>query len=495
MSINSIYNALSASAVMTILVWSMAITVLFSVCLNPKTMSVFCPVYPTPRKSKIPPWRAFFSARHSWLDTLYERSYSMQMGQVSLLNSTLFMVNEPTCVHQVLSAKVDNYPKHSLLGEALRPLLGESIFTTNGAQWQRQRQMMNPSFAQARIHVAFEHMQQATLAMLQRIAQWDLKASHDVQEEMTHVTADVIFRTIFSKSINSEHASEIFAAFTEYQELSPRLTLPLVYGFKWLSPFWLRKRSDRAAQRIREHLLAIIAPRFAQRDLAAQDAPSDILGSLLLARDETTGKRFELNELLDQVAMLFLAGHETSASALSWALHLLSHSPTIQERMFIEIQHVVGTETLKADHIKALELTWNIFRETLRLFPPVGFFARGVNAADSMRDKNLKKGDSVVIAPWLIHRHKGMWERPDEFDPDRFSQPAGKASAKEAYLPFSAGPRICIGAAFAHQEAVVILSYLVRHYKIEPAIDHTPMPVGRLTIRSANGILVHLTPR
>jgi cytochrome P450 len=458
-------------------------------------MSAFCPVYPRPRKSKLPPWRAFFSARHSWLDTLYERSYGMHMGQVSLLNSTLFMVNDPVCVHQILSTKVDNYPKHGLLGEALRPLLGESIFTTNGQQWQRQRQMMNPSFAQARIHVAFEHMQLATHAMLRRVAQWDTAKSHDVQEEMTHVTADVIFRTIFSKNINSEHASEIFAAFTEYQNLSPRLTLPLVYGLKWLSPFWLRKRCDRAAQIIRKHLLAIIAPRFAERDNVAHNAPGDILGSLLLARDETTGQRFELTELLDQVAMLFLAGHETSASALSWALHLLSHSPAIQERMFGEITRVVGTGVLQADHIKRMDLTWNIFRETLRLFPPVGFFARGVLADDAMRDKTLKAGDSVVIAPWLIHRHKGMWERPDEFDPDRFTQPSGKASAKQAYLPFSAGPRVCIGTAFAHQEAVVILSQLVRGYKISAALDHTPIPVGRLTVRSANGILIHLIPR
>jgi len=458
-------------------------------------MTAFCPVYPKPRQSKAPAWRAFFSARHSWLDALYERSYAMQMGQVSLVNSTLFMVNEPTCVHQVLSSKVDNYPKHHLLGEALRPLLGESIFTTNGAQWQRQRQMMNPSFAQARIQVAFGHMQEATDAMLQRIAQWDLNTSHDVQEEMTHVTADIIFRTIFSTSIDSEHAAEIFAAFSEYQALSPRLTLPLVYGLKWLVPFWLRQRSDKAAQRIRQHLMAIIAPRFAQRDAVADQAPSDILGSLLQAKDEATGERFSSEELLNQVAMLFLAGHETSASALSWALHLLAHSPAIQERMHQEVSSIAGNAALQADQLKSLALTWNVFRETLRLFPPVGFFARGVAAQDHMRDKTLKPGDSLVIAPWLIHRHRGLWERPDEFDPDRFTQAAGKASAREAYLPFSAGPRVCIGAAFAHQEAALILATIVRRYRLTPAPHHTPQPVGRLTIRSANGMLLHLTER
>ncbi len=458
-------------------------------------MSAFCPVYPKPRKSKTPVWKAFFSARHSWLDALYERSYAMHMGQVSLINSTLFMVNEPACVNRVLSDQVDNYPKHALMGEALKPLLGESIFTTNGAQWQRQRKMMNPSFAQARIQVAFDHMQRATDAMLQRIASWDMATQHDIQEEMTLVTADVIFRTIFSMGINTQQAKPIFAAFTEYQALSPRLTLPLVYGLKWLVPFWLRRRSNRAAQDIRQHLAAMIAPRFDAYAAIASAPANDILGSLLQATDPDTGAHFARDELLNQVAMLFLAGHETSASALSWALHLLAHSPDIQERMHLEVQRVAGAAPLQAHQLKDLELTWNVFKESLRLFPPVGFFAREVAEGDTMRDKILKKGDSVVISPWLIHRHRTLWDRPDEFDPDRFTTAEGRASARDAYLPFSSGPRVCIGVAFAHQEAALILASLVRTYQFTPMPNHTPQPIGRLTIRSANGIYIQLTPR
>ncbi|MGA8514891.1 MAG: cytochrome P450, partial [Burkholderiaceae bacterium] len=176
-------------------------------------MQAFCPVYPSPRKTKASVWRAFFGARHSWLDGLYERSYAMHMGQISLVRSTLFMVNQPACIHQVMVANEANYPKHDAMHDALHPLLGDSIFTTNGAQWLRQRQMMNPAFAQARIQVAFSHMQQATDAMLQRMAQWDMAQSHDVQEEMTLVAADVIFRTIFSQGIDVGHAKRILDAF------------------------------------------------------------------------------------------------------------------------------------------------------------------------------------------------------------------------------------------------------------------------------------------
>jgi cytochrome P450 len=427
---------------------------------------------------------------------LFEKSYAMQMGQVSLINSTLFMPNEPSCVHRVLSDNVENYPKHKLLADALGPLLGESIFTTNGAQWQRQRQMMNPSFAQARIQVAFGHMQQATDAMMARLAQLDLLKSQDVQEEMTLVTADVIFRTIFSVGIDTDRAKVIFSAFTEYQALSPRLTIPAVYGLKWLTPFWLRKRSNQAAQQIRQSLLAMIEPRFNDRDQEPrQFVANDILESLLHAKDEKTGERFTLEELLNQVAMLFLAGHETSASALSWALHLLAHSPDIQERMCDEVASIAGNQALQSHQLKSLELTWNVFRETLRLFPPVGFFARSVVDDDTMRDKQLKKGDSVVIAPWLIHRHRQLWSNPDAFDPDRFNRAEGRASARDAYLPFSAGPRVCIGAAFAHQEAALILANIVRMYRLAPLAGHVPAPVGRLTIRSANGIFVQFTKR
>jgi cytochrome P450 len=457
-------------------------------------MQAFCPVYPPPRKTKAAVWRAFFGARHSWLDGLYERSYAMHMGQISLINSTLFMVNQPSCIHQVMVGNEANYPKHDAMHTALHPLLGDSIFTTNGAQWQRQRQMMNPAFAQARVQVAFTHMQQATNAMLQRVAHWDMTQPHDVQDEMTLVAADVIFRTIFSQGMDVGHAKRIFDAFQTYQTLSPKITLPAVYGLKWLVPFWLSRRSQKAAQEIRSLLADMIATRFAVRDALPENSPSDILASLLQARDADTGERFTSEELLNQVTMLFLAGHETSASALSWALHLLANTPDVQTRMRQELQQVAGNAPLQAEQLKALKLTWNVFRETLRLFPPVGFFARSVLRPDTMRDKSLKAGDTVVVSPWLLHRHRTLWQEPDAFLPDRFTQPAGRASAREAYIPFGDGPRVCIGASFAMQEAALILSTIIRAFKIEPAPPHVPQPVGRMTIRSANGIWVRLTP-
>jgi cytochrome P450 len=157
-----------------------------------------------------------------------------------------------------------------------------------------------------------------------------------------------------------------------------------------------------------------------------------------------------------------------------------------------EIQEHTAGGNLSFSAIRKLRLTSNVFREALRLYPPVGFFVREAAQDSTIRDKSVPAGSPVLISPWLIQRHRDLWERPDEFDPDRFDSTDGKESSKCAYLPFSAGPRVCVGMAFATQEALLILSSIVRRYKIEPVKSHEPRPVGRVTVRSDNGIRVRL---
>lgn len=476
---------------------------------------LFCPAYPKPRPGRIASWLMFFKARHSWMHSLFERSYRMKMGEVHLFGQHVYMVNEPKWVRHVMVDAVAQYPKHRLLGKALEPLLGESIFTTNGAQWARQRKMMNPSFEQARITVAFPLMLQAAQAMVARLDALADGAQPDVEIEMTHVTADIIFRTILSTPMEGEDARRIFAAFAEFQELAPRLSMPVIYGLNWLVPllvpFWQVRRSRRAAAEIRGLLGAMIKPRFDEHRArtatpsatasAAPNAagtaapPRDILESLLDARDEATGEPMPFEEALDEVAMLFLAGHETSASALTWSLHLLANAPEVQARLHDEVNRVLGNRTPTADDLRDLDYTRQVFRETLRLFPPVGFFAREAAQADTMRDKSIPPGASVVISPWLIQRHRELWSHPDAFDPERFATPAGRESMKNAYLPFGLGQRVCIGATFALQEATLLLAMLAQRYRFEPVEGHVPEPVGRITVRSDNGVKLRIYKR
>lgn len=213
------------------------------------------------------------------------------------------------------------------------------------------------------------------------------------------------------------------------------------------------------------------------------------------ARDPVEGDQFTLDETVDQICMLFLAGHETSASAMGWSVYLLSHSAHLQNEILAEIQAVIGDREIEYGDTNKLKTVYNLFREALRLYPPVGCFLREAEESTELRGKPVKQGSLVLVSPWLVQRHRKLWDRPDEFDPARFETPEGKASAKCAYLPFSKGPRVCAGQAFAIQEAVLILASLVRRFRIEPDAEHTPKPAGRVTLRSDNGIRVRFFPR
>lgn len=458
-------------------------------------MSRFCPVYPKPHPEKASKLRMFLHARRSWMDALFERSYSMQMGEVHLPGVDLYMVNDTKEIKRVMQTQAQDFPKSHLLHESLKPLLGDSIFTTNGALWQSQRSMMNPAFEQARLNVAFPRMLGAANAMLERLAEQQTQVPYDIEVEMTHVTADIIFRTIFSTPMQGADAHQVFHSFAHYQALAPKLMLPALFGIRWLKLPWLDWQSKKSAKKIRNLLHSMIKPRYEAHMRGESGEHEDILAAFMAAKDPETGKAFTESELVNQVAMLFLAGHETSASALTWACHLLANSPEIQARARLQIDEVFAEREPTQADMKSLPLLWNIFRETLRLFPPVGFFARENTSACPIRGKLLKPRSTVVVAPWLLQRHRKWWKEPDAFDPDRFDRQESKEAIKHAYMPFSMGPRVCLGAAFALQEAVLILACLLREYELLPVDDHVPQPVGRLTIRSENGVQVQLKKR
>jgi cytochrome P450 len=317
----------------------------------------------------------------------------------------------------------------------------------------------------------------------------------DIEIEMTHVTADIIFRTIFSEPLTGADALRVFEAFAQYQALAPKLMLPALFGLRWLVWPWNILRSRRAAAEIRQLLERLIRPRHQAWLAGDNGGKNDILSAFMAARDATTGAPFGFEELVDQVAMLFLAGHETSASALGWATYLMANAPDVQERMCAEALAAMGQRAPAQTDMKEMTLTRNVFRETLRLFPPVGFIARESSQRCPMRDKVVPAGASVVVSPWLIHRHRKRWPAPDAFDPDRFEREESRDPLRNAYLPFGMGPRVCLGAAFALQEATLILASIVRTFRLEPVPGHTPVPVGRLTIRSQNGVRLRIHRR
>lgn len=461
-----------------------------------------CPVFPKPAKSKSSLWKVFFKKRHSWLDALYERSYRMKMGEFKLPGFRLYMVNQPDLVRKVMVQDIANFPKNRLLGEILEPLLGESIFTTNGEQWQKQRDMLDPAFKHTRVQQVFSLMQAAVNDMSARLTQH--QPGQDIDPEMTFITADIIFRTIMSTQLSQQQADKILAAFVRFQAESPKLALLKMFK---APRFMQRGASERkrikAAKEIRSAIEEIVTPRYNQAQAARQGCPQsqallaeqqDILSSLLQAIDADSQAPFSFNEVVDQISMLFLAGHETTASSLTWSLYLLALYPEIQQQAREEVQSILAEQEMGVQALRKMVLVRDTFREALRLYPPVGFLSRECSHATQMRDKNMPAGSSVMISPWLIHRHEDFWDNPHGFDPGRFTRKDLKMPLSKSYLPFGAGPRVCIGAAFAQQEASLILATILKNYRFSLADGFVPEPVGKLTIRSQNGMRLVLTP-
>ncbi len=453
----------------------------------------FKPYYPQPSKDRKSYLKRFISGRNSWLDIIFEKSYSMKMGKVKIFGNNFFVPNEPDLVQRVMVKESKDFPKHEVLGEVLEPALGNSIFTTNGEEWQRQRKMMDKGFAHTKLKRVFPLMSNSVSDMMDRFDKYSEQDFIHIDAEMTHITADVIFRTILSEELKEEDCQILFDAFTEFQEKAQKT---MIFKLAKLPAFWHKWRSRKSAKKIKAILAPIIKKRYDAFQSGDDMGKDDILSSIMQAKDPKTGAAFDYDELVDHISMLFLAGHETTASSLTWAIHLIANCPDFQEVIYKEIMEVVGDREIEYSDIQKLKQISNAFNEALRLFPPVGFFLRKNIHDTCMRDKNMKKNSYVVIAPWLIHRNRKQWQDADTFNPDRFDKETGeKEAVKCSYLPFGKGPRICIGKGFALQESSLILATLVKKYKFTPKPNHTPEPVGRITIRPENGVYVSMVER
>jgi cytochrome P450 len=447
----------------------------------------FIPPKPKTHARKLSPLRRILHVRHSSISVLFDRSYSMHLGDVWTPSRKTYFVNQPELVDQVLVKDADKYPKSIAMGSMLEFLMGTGVFVSNGELWRKQRRMLDPAFNQARIQDVFPLMRLATQEMAARFRAHPDGAILPIDEETTHVTADIIFRTIYSRPLTGDESRRIFRAFGRFQELAYAQGVWRMAGVpNWLSPgrFFARRH----ARIIRDLLDRSVQARVDERASGKATERRDILASLLDAKDPVTGETFARKDLVDQISVLFLAGHETSASVLAWALYLIAMRPDIQERLHAESVAAFADRAPEFSDMRRLRLARDVFRETLRLYPPVSFMSRDATEPTEMRNKHIEPGEMIFVSPWLIQRHTHLWDRPDVFDPDRFSNPESKESQRAAYIPFSAGPRVCLGASFAMQEGILILAYLARHFRFEPVEGHTPRPIARLTLRSENGV-------
>ncbi|BCN92730.1 cytochrome P450 [Thiomicrorhabdus immobilis] len=445
-----------------------------------------CPIFPKPSEKRASLFKIFFKKSRSWMDALYARSYIMKMGEIRFPTSKLFMVNDLSQVKKMMIEKPENYPKHHVLYEVLEPLLGGNLFTSNGQEWSRQRDVLMPGFKQNNVNKVFEKMVEATNSMQQRLAQYEENKAFDIASEMTLVTADIIFRAILSSNINEEEAKQVMHAFSDFQKQSPKITILRMFGIpkNRLFDFYDRKRIENA-KKVRKVIEKVVQERMLSFENG--DEKDDILHAVLVTASQLEHD-FSVKEISDQMVTLFLGGHETSAAALTWTIYLISLFPEEQEKLFDEINSVNPLQVLTSNDVKQFKLLKQVFMESLRLYPPVGFLAREATENQEMRGKKITTKDAIVIAPWLIQRNENYWDKPHEFCPHRFDN--GDPSERGAYIPFGMGSRVCIGMSFAIQEAMLVLSTLIREYRFELEEGFEPKPVGSLTIRSENGMRV-----
>ena len=451
------------------------------------------PPKPPARQGRVSLWRYLRLFRADILSAQPARLYRAWMAEFRTPFFRSYLCNQPDLVNLVLKGRPDDFPKSNRVREGLTPLLGNSVFVTNGETWKRQRRIIDPAFEGGRLRHIFPAMLRAGQSAVQRLAPLADGAARDIESEASHVAADVIFRTLFSIPIENEVAARVFAEFRDHQRTQPVVNLAALIPLPRWMPRFHSRRTRHTAEVIRGLIRQLTTERMAE--IEAGQAPDDLATKIMTTPDPETGERFDTDEMVDQVAIFFLAGHETSAAALGWALYLLALYPDWQERVANEAIAAFGDGEPEFSHMSKLALTRDVFRETLRLYPPVPMMVRQARCPEMFRNRAVAPGAQIVLSPWHLHRHERIWDNPDGFDPARYNTTDGRKCLREAFIPFSAGQRVCPGAGFAMIEGVLLLGMLMRAYRFE-AIDARPaMPVAHLTVRGKDGIWLKITPR
>ncbi|WP_300581872.1 cytochrome P450 [Marivita sp.] len=447
------------------------------------------PPKPISRPDRVSLWRYLRLFRRDILSAQPERLYGAWMAEFRTPFFRSYLANDPALVQTILRDRPRDFPKSDRIGEGLRPLLGQSVFLTNGPVWDHQRRIIDPAFERGRLTQSLPAMWEAGQAMVARVLDQIGKGTEiEIEEVASHAAADVIFRTLFSIPIDDEIAAQVFREFRAYQRSQPILNLAAFVPLPLWFPRFHRAETKRAAKRIRALITQLVDKR--RKAIADGSAPDDLATRIMTTPDPETGQCFTAAEMVDQVAIFFLAGHETSASALGWALYCCAAAPDWQDRIAQE-----AATLSDPNDVKRLTISRDVFRETLRLYPPVPMMVRETTKAETFRKRAIPKAAQLVLSPWHLHRHTKLWSDPDAFDPSRWQSEDTRQSARDAYMPFSAGPRVCPGAGFAMVEGPLLLSLLLRAVEVTPVPGKTPQPVAHLTVRARDGIWLNVRPR
>jgi cytochrome P450 len=425
--------------------------------------------------------------RRNAIESWGQRAYEEDIVQGRFFGHSSFILNTPDAIRHVLVDNYENYTRTPAGFRVLRPLVGDGLLIAEGRAWKHQRRTLAPAFTPRAVTPLVPHMIAATDETIAKL-QDSCGAPVDLREAMQRMTLEIAGRTMFSFGM-SRHGAALRDFVMEYGDrLARPHFLDLVLPVGWPSP------QDFSRARFRKRWTRFVAMLMAERraDGKKEGAPPrDLFDLMGAARDPESGEAFTDEQLGDEVATMILAGHETTATALFWSLYLLALDPATQEKLAAEVK---GAAVDGALAIERLKFTRAVIDETMRLYPPAALIARTPTSADTIAGLPVKKGDLVLIAPWLLHRHEKLWSEPNAFIPARF-MPGTPPPDRFAYLPFGVGARVCIGAHFALVEATLALAKLIGAFRVE-LLDKAPvMPVAVVTTQPDRSPMFRITRR
>jgi cytochrome P450 len=419
-----------------------------------------------PHSRPLSPWQALRAARRNVLEIIPAIAYRQPIV-TGRLGSRWHMVQDPGALKRIFLDNVTNYPKSEVMLRMLRPAVGDSLFTLEGEDWRWQRRAVAPVFAQRHVTALAPVMTATADRAAARLATSGRQA--EMLSEMLSATFEVICDVALSGRDHFD--SEAYgAAIIRYFETVGRAS---VLDFLHV-PYWFPRPGAILGRKPVRIMHAMVGKAIEDRRKQATGMADDLLDHMLRAEDPETGRRMTPQDLVHNMQFFIVAGHDTTALTLAWALLLLAGDPEAQERGRAEAQAALGDAPARAEHLPAMPYVRQVLEETLRLYPPVGLLARNVRAPDELCGREIRPNDTLFLPIYALHRHQMWWENPDAFDPDNFAH--ARAAGRDRYLnlPFGAGPRICVGANFAMMQAHIILATLLARFRFAPA---GPAPV------------------
>ncbi len=443
-------------------------------------------VPPSPPRAaeNIGPFGRMAAMRKSAIGTWGQRAYEDDIVRGRFFGHASFILNAPDDIRHVLVDNYENYTRTAAGIRVLRPMLGEGLLLAEGRAWKHQRRTLAPAFTPRAVTTLIPHMVSAIDEALVELQ--GAGGAVDLREVMQRMTLEIAGRTMFSYGM-ARHGRALREFVFEYgSNLARPHFLDLLLPLGWPTPQDVSRHFFR--RRWTRFVATLIAERRASGKLDGAP-PRDLFDLMVAARDPETSEAFSDAQLGDQVATMILAGHETTATALFWALYLLALDPATQDRVAAEAHAANG-----APEFERLKFTRAVIDETMRLYPPAFLIARAAAGPDTLGGAAVAKNDVILIAPWLLHRHERLWEQPNAFMPDRF-MPGAPAPDRYAYLPFGVGARVCIGAHFALVEATLALARLIGTFHVELAETAPVLPIGIVTTQPDRSPMFRISRR